>query len=153
MSRRRECSASASSRSSARPSESTPAVGKESGLPLIQCNSCVQERVIELRAWTDRNYGRVFFKCPRYETGEQARCGFYYWQHEYFAKLVELERITVHPEAQEGCSSEDGDSRRPNVAGNTKLEEKMDVLVRTVMLLVGVVFVGVVLIGSRFLMK
>ncbi|CAN6334334.1 unnamed protein product [Urochloa humidicola] len=153
MSCRREWSTSASSHSSARPSDLTPAVGKESGLPLIRCNSCGQERVIELRAWMDRNYGRVFFKCPRYETGARARCGFYYWQHEYFAKLVELGRITVHPEAQDGGSSEEHGDSQLNVVGNTKFEAKLDVLVTTVKVLVGLVCVGVVLLGVLFVMK
>ncbi|CAN6298425.1 unnamed protein product [Urochloa humidicola] len=59
----------------------------------------------------------------------------------YFAKLVELGRITVHSEAQEGCSSEEHGDSRSNVVGNTNFKVKLDVLVRTFKVLVGVVFV------------
>jgi len=41
-------------------------VGKETGLPLIQCPDCHLACVIELRVKQDTpNKGRSFFKCPR----------------------------------------------------------------------------------------
>ncbi|CAL4955624.1 unnamed protein product [Urochloa decumbens] len=155
MSRRREQCPSASSRSAARSRESTPGFGKETGLPLIQCTTCGQERIIELRAWTEKNYGRVFFKCPRYETGPRARCDFYFWQKDYLAKLVELGRIMVQQEAHEDWICEEhGDSRPIPVGRVTKseLEAKMDVLVRIVVGLVCAVCV-VVVVGIMYLMK
>ena len=49
-------------------------VEDETGLPLIQCLECGQARVIELRAWTEENYGRVFFKCPANMQGVRYVC-------------------------------------------------------------------------------
>ena len=40
-------------------------VGEEMGLPLIICDKCGMERVIELQSKTDTNPGYMFFKCPR----------------------------------------------------------------------------------------
>jgi len=47
--------------------EERNAVGVETRLPLIQCDKCGRERVIDLMAKTNENYGHVFFKCPRNE--------------------------------------------------------------------------------------
>jgi hypothetical protein len=40
-------------------------VGEEMGLPLIICDECGMERVIELQSKIDTNPGCMFFKCPR----------------------------------------------------------------------------------------
>ncbi|CAN6299841.1 unnamed protein product [Urochloa humidicola] len=155
MSRHRELSPSTSSRSAARSRESTLGFGKETGLPLIQCTTCGQERIIELRAWTEKNYGRVFFKCPRYETGPHARCDFYFWQKDYFSKLVELGRIMVQQEAHEDWSIEEHGDSRPTPVGRackSELEAKMNVLVRIVVVLVCAVCV-VAGVGIMHLMK
>nr|CAB3471769.1 unnamed protein product [Digitaria exilis] len=96
--------------SSSRASQQANTVGKETGLPLIQCTSCGLARIIELRAWTDGNNGRVFFKCPRNIQGAPDKCGFFYWQREYLQELVGMRRITVHEEPQLGSSSEEAES-------------------------------------------
>ena len=59
---RRTGESSASRGSDAR---ANPLLGEETGFPLIKCTECGLTQVIELRAWTDNNLGRVFFKCPR----------------------------------------------------------------------------------------
>ena len=40
-------------------------VGEETCFPLIICDECGMERVIELRSKTNTNPGHMFFKCPR----------------------------------------------------------------------------------------
>ncbi|KAG2604036.1 hypothetical protein PVAP13_4NG033000 [Panicum virgatum] len=120
--------------------------GKETGFPLIRCDQCGLERVIELRSWTEKNYVRVFFRCPRNIIGAPDRCGFYFWQREYFEKLVSMGKIPVLEDAEPVSPAEDEAVSRlkaGNIATAIGVEAQLERLARTVKMLVFIVCVCV----------
>ncbi|KAL6598996.1 hypothetical protein ACP70R_045860 [Stipagrostis hirtigluma subsp. patula] len=74
------------------------AVGRRTGLPLIQCPDCGVQTVIELEAKEGDNKGRVFFKCPLYERDEPCPpCKFFRWQDKYEELLRKRNKSTNEP--------------------------------------------------------
>ncbi|KAF8683555.1 hypothetical protein HU200_044470 [Digitaria exilis] len=150
--------ASTCSRSSAlRAQEVSSVVGKETGFPLIQCTSCGLARVVELRAWTEGNHGRIFFKCPRNIQGvgpAHGGCGFFYWQKDYFHELVKMRKISVHQDLLiDWCEDEAVLGHVPDwKLTSIDTEAKIDVVIRTVKMLFFMVFVGVV-VGIMYALK
>ncbi|XP_037437125.1 uncharacterized protein LOC119304066 [Triticum dicoccoides] len=69
------------SASSSWPPSSDPEAG--ASLPLLKCCTCGWRQVIRLVSKSDRNPGRVFFKCPNHKRGSHGSCDCYHWIDEY----------------------------------------------------------------------
>jgi hypothetical protein len=105
-------------------------VGGRDGPPLIICDKCNMERVIELQSKNDTNPGSIFFKCLRNNpwvsicsVGCSHRldliflsasvffisldfvhvrpiCTFYEWQRDYLKLLMKMGRFVIHQPRQ-----------------------------------------------------
>ncbi|CAD6264625.1 unnamed protein product [Miscanthus lutarioriparius] len=117
-------------------------LGRQTRLPLIICDECGLQRVLELVAQTDDNgnKGRVFFKCPRNMQGR-----------EYLAKLVDMGKIVMNLK-QHGAVEEEADSRALVPVQKNSMEVKLDALVGAVKALSLVMGAGVV-VRAMYVMK
>lgn len=80
------------------------AVGNETDFPPMQCDQCGLERVIELRSWTEKNYGRVFLKCSRNIAGVSDFCGCMEFSlFCYFVLIFSLAKSILFLQAPDRC--------------------------------------------------
>ncbi|KAL6641306.1 hypothetical protein ACP70R_019487 [Stipagrostis hirtigluma subsp. patula] len=61
-------------------------------LPLIICPCCKWRRVMELKATTDWNYGKIFYTCPNHKR-DGSGCKFWFWQADYIEYLQSVGKL------------------------------------------------------------
>ncbi|CAN6245384.1 unnamed protein product [Urochloa humidicola] len=133
-------------------------IGEETGLPLIMCPECGRGRVIERRCKETKNYGRVFFHCPRNLSWLPDKCGFYRWQKGYLQYLIQRKLIQViDPDSKQEVEEEAECVQQPQAAStgktqNKELEAKVENLMKLVLMLIMVV-VAIVGVFVGYLLK